>query len=208
MSEHHDPAPAPAPVDAAPATDGEAQTGEPQTSAGRWPFSRRSFVVRGLAAVGGTAAAIVGLPVLGFGLGPALRASTPPRLLADTVPPTLRSADWTSVGKLADFKPGVPRYVSVVRQVVDGWVREEAPVGVHVVVASETEATVFDPHCTHLGCPLAWIDGAGRFECPCHGGAFDGSGTPVAGPPPRPMDRYETKIENGELFIGTLQQGA
>jgi succinate dehydrogenase / fumarate reductase iron-sulfur subunit len=30
---------------------------------------------------------------------------------------------------------------------------------------------------------------------------FDQEGDVVSGPPPRPLDRYETKIENDQIFI-------
>jgi menaquinol-cytochrome c reductase iron-sulfur subunit len=171
-------------------------------------LSRRSFVVKSLAAVGGVTAALVAVPVIGFATAPGWKAGTPVRFLSTSVAPTLRSDTWTSVGKLAEFETGIPRYVQVERHVVDGWVQENAPVGVHVVRRSDTEADVFDPHCTHLGCPLAWSDGAGSFVCPCHGGSFGADGNVKSGPPPRPMVRYETKVENGELFIGALPAGA
>jgi Rieske Fe-S protein len=109
---------------------------------------------------------------------------------------------------LADFEVGVPQYVKVERPVVDGWVQETAPVGVHVMRTSETDVLVLDPHCTHLGCPLAWSTGSRSFACPCHGGQFSGGGEVIAGPPPRPMIRYETRIQDGEVLIGALQEGA
>ena len=172
------------------------------------PLSRRSFVVRALAAVGGLTAALLAIPVVGFGAAPGWRSKVPVRFLSTSVAPTLRSDTWTSVGRLADFAVGVPQYVQVERHVVDGWVQENAPVGIHVVRESDTEAVVFDPHCTHLGCPLAWSAGAGSFVCPCHGGSFGPDGTVKSGPPPRPMVRYETRVENGELLIGALPEGA
>jgi hypothetical protein len=30
----------------------------------------------------------------------------------------------------------------------------------------------------------------------------------IAGPPPGPMLRYETRIQDGEVFVGGLQEGA
>lgn len=172
------------------------------------PLSRRSFVVKSLAAVGGVSAALVAIPVIGFAAAPGWQSQIPVRFLSTSVAPTLRSDTWTSLGKLADFPVGTPRYVQVERHIVDGWVQENAPIGVHVVRQSDTEAVVYDPHCTHLGCPLAWSEGAGSFVCPCHGGSFGSDGNVKSGPPPRPMVRYETKVVDGELFIGALPAGA
>jgi len=183
--------------------------GDPAATAETGPrLSRRSFVLRALALVGGGIAAVLLAPVAGFVTAPGWRSSRAVRFLSTSVAPTLRSNDWTSVGKLADFEVGVPTYVLVDRPVVDGWAQETAPVGVHVVRQDEAEVTVFDPHCTHLGCPLAWSTGAGSFVCPCHGGSFNAAGEVLSGPPPRPMVRYETRVEGGEVLIGALPEGA
>jgi menaquinol-cytochrome c reductase iron-sulfur subunit len=179
-----------------------------ETPEERAELSRRNFVVRGLMLIGGAIAAVLGIPVVGFGSAPGWQARQPVRLLSTSIVPTLRSSALTSVGKLADFKVGVPQYVKVDRPVVDGWVAENAPIGVHVVRNSDTDVAVFDPHCTHLGCPLAWSSGSKSFACPCHGGSFNSSGDVIAGPPPRPMIRYETRIQDGEVFIGALQDEA
>lgn len=188
------------PVGAA-ATPGETPEEKPA-------LSRRNFVVRAVAAIGGAIAVVVGIPVVGFASAPGWQARASLRLLSTSIVPTLRSTSLTSVGKLADFEVGVPTYVKVERPVVDGWVEENAPIGVHVVRTSETEVAVFDPHCTHLGCPLAWSTGSKSFVCPCHGGSFNHDGEVIAGPPPRPMIRYDTRIQDGEVLIGALQEGA
>ncbi|MFQ6672701.1 MAG: ubiquinol-cytochrome c reductase iron-sulfur subunit, partial [Candidatus Tectimicrobiota bacterium] len=63
---------------------------------------------------------------------------------------------------------------------------------------------VFHTHCTHVGCPTNWSAQAGRFFCPCHGGVFDKEGRVQAGPPPRPLDRHEVRIERGVLYAGPI----
>ena len=54
--------------------------------------------------------------------------------------------------------------------------------------------------------PVNWSPQARRFFSPCHGGVFDADGRVLTGPPPRPLDRYEIKIENGVLFAGPAYQ--
>ncbi len=171
-------------------------------------ITRRTFALRGLTVIGGAIAAAIAVPVVGFATAPGWRSRLPWRVLSTSIVPTLRSDGWSTVGKLADFEVGVPHFLQVDRHVVDGWVTETAPVGVYVVRKSDAEAVVFDPHCTHLGCPLAWSSGAGKFVCPCHGGAFTPAGEVAAGPPPRPMVRYETRVEGGQLLIGALNPEA
>jgi nitrite reductase/ring-hydroxylating ferredoxin subunit len=40
------------------------------------------------------------------------------------------------------------------------------------------------------------------FGCPCHGGNYDSEGKRIAGPPIRPLNRFEYKVEEGNLYIG------
>jgi len=54
-----------------------------------------------------------------------------------------------------------------------------------VVVRLDADTLVaFDRRCPHLGCPVRWAAGRGRFECPCHRAAFDArTGAVLHGPP-------------------------
>jgi hypothetical protein len=40
-----------------------------------------------------------------------------------------------------------------------------------------------------------------RFICPCHGGVYDLLGRRVGGPPPRPLDRFPTRVVNGRVQL-------
>ena len=55
--------------------------------------------------------------------------------------------------------------------------------------------------CSHLGCRVRWISDQGQFFCPCHNAVFSKQGDVVTGPPPRPLDQYEVKVEDGQLHI-------
>ena len=52
------------------------------------------------------------------------------------------------------------------------------------------------------GCPVRFVEAAGRFICPCHGGVYDFRGQVDGGPPVRPLDRFYTRVRNGRLEIG------
>jgi len=67
--------------------------------------------------------------------------------------------------------------------------------------AGAGELVVFKTKCTHLGCTVHWDDRKELFLCACHGGQFYRDGTVKAGPPPRPLDRYEIKVDNEELMV-------
>jgi succinate dehydrogenase/fumarate reductase iron-sulfur protein len=55
--------------------------------------------------------------------------------------------------------------------------------------------------CSHQGCRVQWNESENEFHCPCHRGIFDQTGTPISGPPNRPLDRYETRIESGSVQV-------
>jgi len=53
---------------------------------------------------------------------------------------------------------------------------------------------------------VSWKEAEVVYVCPCHDAHFSIDGEVVSGPPPRPLDPYETKIENGELFVFLKQE--
>ncbi|MBK5230952.1 MAG: Rieske 2Fe-2S domain-containing protein, partial [Thermoleophilia bacterium] len=56
--------------------------------------------------------------------------------------------------------------------------------------------------CAHLGCPVRFIEAARSFICPCHGGTYNYEGEVTAGPPVRPLDRFETFVKDGRVLVG------
>lgn len=86
----------------------------------------------------------------------------------------------------------------------------QTPTGAKVVVARQSEGEAADNFialssiCPHLGCAVHWEAQNERFFCPCHNGAFDGSGKAISGPPAddnQELSRYPLKVENGLLYI-------
>jgi menaquinol-cytochrome c reductase iron-sulfur subunit len=81
----------------------------------------------------------------------------------------------------------------------DGWRRTIAEKPVYVSKDAKGELVVLSAVCTHLGCTVPWVEKEKKFICPCHLGAFSPEGKLLGGPPPRDMDRLETKVEDGVL---------
>jgi menaquinol-cytochrome c reductase iron-sulfur subunit len=112
--------------------------------------------------------------------------------------------EWIRLGKTASFMDTAnPRAVqfTLIRQ--DGWI-EVKKAATCWVVSKGDQFTVFNGRCTHLGCAYGWQTHgkyANVFYCPCHDGVFNPEGEVIGGPPPRPLDKLETKVENGELFV-------
>ncbi len=90
------------------------------------------------------------------------------------------------------------------RAVQNGWTRRLVEHVVWVRKKTDGSFLVFSPYCTHLGCAFTWETKGKEFRCPCHGGKFNENGNRIAGPPPRPLDRYETKVKDNMLMIGKL----
>jgi Rieske Fe-S protein len=101
---------------------------------------------------------------------------------------------WIRAGSLLELTPGtpLPRVVSVAR--ADGWYRERVRQTVFLV-REGNKVTALSATCTHLGCQVRWDREARRFLCPCHGGAYDALGRVLEGPPPRPLDTVEVRVD-------------
>ena len=104
---------------------------------------------------------------------------------------------WLRAGALLDLTPNVPvpRVMSISRQ--DGWYRERVRETVFLVWDGDKTVHALSATCTHLGCQVRWDAEATRFRCPCHGGVFDAHGNVIEGPPPRPLDRVEARLDDG-----------
>ena len=70
-----------------------------------------------------------------------------------------------------------------------------------VTTEDGSDFTVLSNICSHLGCRVRWVDDEGSFFCPCHNAVFGANGEVVSGPPPRPLDRFESMVEEGQLLF-------
>jgi len=63
------------------------------------------------------------------------------------------------------------------------------------------EYRAFDGTCTHLACTVQYEHESQRIWCACHNGWYDLTGRKIAGPPPRPLEKYEVKVVGDEIFV-------
>ena len=55
--------------------------------------------------------------------------------------------------------------------------------------------------CTHLSCAVVYDKTENQIVCPCHRGVFDVNlGTPVAGPPTRPLPRVKLELRDDQFY--------
>ena len=101
---------------------------------------------------------------------------------------------WVRAASFPDLTPGNPvaRVLSVPR--ADGWYRERVRQTVFLVRDGD-HVKALSATCTHLGCQVRWDRDKKRFLCPCHGGQYDAQGRVIAGPPPRPLDAIEARVD-------------
>jgi len=148
--------------------------------------TRRHFLSRLTIAFGAITGGIVAIPCVAFLLG--LR----------KVPSV-----WRTVGKLEDFQIGSTVNVSFVDPSPLPWAGVTAMTAAWLRREGAGHFIAFSVDCTHLGCPVRWLQKANLFMCPCHGGVFYANGTVAAGPPPRPLTKYPVRVQNGEVQILT-----
>jgi len=150
-------------------------------------MDRRSFVKIVTASLGSMMAAIVGLPVIQYFISPALGKTT--------------SDDWISLGSVDKYPFEIPTLFKFSITKVNGWERSSHSYGAYVLRKEGKDPIVFSDVCTHLSYRVNWDEEIKEFYCPCHAAYFDKDGGVVSGPPPRPLDRYEIKLDGDQLFI-------
>lgn len=75
----------------------------------------------------------------------------------------------------------------------DGWYQSSRQTVVFIDKQGD-QLTAMSATCSHLGCHVKWEADANRFKCPCHGGIYDRAGNVVSGPPPRPLDKLQVRV--------------
>ncbi|MBI4300176.1 MAG: Rieske 2Fe-2S domain-containing protein [Chloroflexi bacterium] len=152
-------------------------------------LGRRSFLKLALGAMGGVISVGVGVPIAGYFISPILRRK--------------RVRSWAPLGGIDGFRFLEPKHVDFEERMKDAWITQEVTRAVWVVRKGEEDFRVYNPHCTHLGCAYGWHTSGphkDHFVSPCHNGIYDIDGNVLGGPPPRPLDTLEWKIEKGELY--------
>ena len=159
--------------------------------------TRRRFMTATVHGAGAIAVSAFALPALGFAAGSALFDRPP--------------VEWQGIGPTEDFPNDtyIPRVIT-----------ETAGIGqvgkTTVYVRARNDELDPPPNppgyderyiavstrCMHLGCPVRYVDAAERFICPCHGGVYDFNGQVDGGPPVRPLDRFYTRVRDGQVEVG------
>lgn len=72
-----------------------------------------------------------------------------------------------------------------------------------IVVRTPTgELRAFSAVCTHLACTVQYREDLSHIWCACHNGHYDLNGINIAGPPPRPLERYIVNVKGDQIVVG------
>ena len=158
--------------------------------------TRRRFMTGTANVAGAVAAAAFTIPVLGFAIGPIFK-----RL------PVM----WQAVGRAAEFPRDtyVPAVIRLTNENIGQankatvFIRQRDPRIDTEPLDRWNQFIAITSRCAHVGCPVNYVDAARAFIGPCHGGVYDFRGLRTGGPPPpRPLDRFLTRVRDGNLEIG------
>ena len=152
-------------------------------------LNRRKFMEVGIYAITGAITAVSGVALASFAVGPSLRKE---------------KTKWIEI-ELDEAGQGNPAFNRVVLEyeTKDGWLTTRAKSLVYVKRLNNDEVVAISAACTHLGCIVTWNEDQQIFKCPCHDGRYDPQGRVISGPPPQPLRRHKTKIEDGRILLAT-----
>jgi nitrite reductase/ring-hydroxylating ferredoxin subunit len=137
-----------------------------------WRFSRR-IIPLALLALAAIAVAAVGVAV--------------------AWPSSPTPSDWTAVARADDLRANEPVL--------------NADVRIFIVRLDSGEILALSRRDPHRGCTVPWrrdftFEGrTGWFRDPCYGSTYDVTGVCYAGPCPRGLDRYQVRVEDGDVEV-------
>jgi cytochrome b6-f complex iron-sulfur subunit len=139
---------------------------------------RRAFAKAALGGVGLCYAAAIGYPVYRYLASPAEKAAAAGAITEIT----LKEAAKLAAGSALIFRFG-SKPTLLIHHADGSWV-------------------ALDAVCTHLGCTVEYLPEKNRIHCACHGGEYDPvTGKNIAGPPPRPLQKYQVKMTDAGVVV-------
>lgn len=149
-------------------------------------LSRRQFLNTAVGAIGAVITGVIAVPVAGFFIDPALRGKA-------------GSASWVKLASMSQIT-NAPTQFTISAEKLEGFMKQNVKATIFAFLQNGQPMAISNV-CTHLGCPVAFEASDDKFHCPCHGSVFDASGKNIAGPAPKPLPSFATKVENGDLYI-------
>ena len=143
----------------------------------------------GIYALSGTMAAVSGVTLARFAVGPSFEKTR---------------SKWVEV-ELGNQPVNRGSFQGVVLEyeTKEGWSTNIVRTLVYIKRGEGDEVVAISAGCTHLGCIVSWDEQQKMFKCPCHDGRFDADGKVISGPPPAALKRHPAKAGDGKILIRT-----
>jgi menaquinol-cytochrome c reductase iron-sulfur subunit len=149
-------------------------------------MNRRTFMKLVTSAIGVLISAGMGIPAIAYIIGPSLSKT---------------KENWIRLGSIVKVETGTPTLFKAKIKRQSGWITSDEEISAYVFTEDSRTYVAMSNICTHLGCRVRWVADQEQFFCPCHVGIFDKEGNVVAGPPPRPLDRYQVQVIEDDIEI-------
>lgn len=156
-------------------------------SANEADVNRREFLSTLTWTIGALLGAGLGIPAIAYIIGPALQGQ--------------KVEQWIPLGSPSKVELGKPTLFRADIERSAGWITSIEELSAYVLTDNGRDFIAMSNICTHLGCRVRWIPDQSEFFCPCHNGVYAKDGSVVSGPPPRPLDRYQVKVEEDRLLV-------
>jgi nitrite reductase/ring-hydroxylating ferredoxin subunit len=124
----------------------------------------------------------------------------------------LAGANWITAiaGRVLHRGSQSERYIGAVSALEQtGSLLFRYPTGQDPCIAVRTpkgRLVAYSQVCTHLSCAVVYNKVDNALVCPCHHGVFNiDQGSPVAGPPTRPLQRIKLEQRGDRLFATELE---
>ena len=153
-------------------------------------MTRRKVFTIAAQGLGGLAGAAIILPAVGFAVAPIFHRG---------------KERWEDIGATGNFVEDTYRQVVFTETPGSATPARRSPTSAKARKELGEEPNQFvavSNRCAHLGCPVRFVEAAGNFICPCHGGVYDFQGKRIGGPPVRPLDRFQTRVVKGQVQVG------
>jgi Rieske Fe-S protein len=150
-------------------------------------IGRRRFLTGIIGIIAGGVAALVGLPAIAYVVSPGLKKQ--------------EAGEWITLGPLSSLIPGIPAGFPYSRTIADGWVQATQSGTAFALTMDGQTVTVLSDICPHLSCRVSFKSDIQMFLCPCHDAVFSSTGAVVSGPPPRPLDPFVSRVQDGQIQI-------
>jgi len=160
--------------------------------------TRGQFLTLSTVGLGAVIGGVIGVPATAYLLAPVTEETTFQPVLLGNI---------DKFKQEQGFKPTAATYVEDAKQPFTSaglaWVHYTGKTNT-TWDADDAMFIVFSNRCMHLGCPVdATLTG---FGCPCHGGQYNKQGQRIAGPPIRPLDRFQWQLKNNDSELWITQR--